>query len=59
MLSRSSYAVPDGTRAAILLYPGTAVPGYKLFRPFGTLLPVVSGVIPPALCQPETESGEK
>jgi hypothetical protein len=29
------YAVPDGTRNLSTL-PGTPVPGYRLFRPYGT-----------------------
>ena len=31
------YAVPDGTRIlSTISLPGTAVPGYRLFRPYGT-----------------------
>jgi hypothetical protein len=31
------YAVPDGTRnLSTISLPGTAVPGYRLFRPYGT-----------------------
>jgi hypothetical protein len=43
-VARGVCAVPNGTQFIILILPGTAVPGYRLLRPFGTefilLLPV-------------------
>ena len=38
---------PSGTRLLLLILPGTSVPGYRLFRPYGTALlqPVVDTAI--------------
>src|SRR5258708_23838030 len=40
------YVVPDGTRnLSTISLPGTAVPGYRLFRPYGTG-PARSDIVP-------------
>jgi hypothetical protein len=36
--ARKAMCRPSGTRLLLLTLPGTAVPGYRLFRPYGTAL---------------------